>query len=229
MTRKQHASTTWQGVVCVQNTVGQLYFWSFELAVFMVLMNFLLAIIVDAFCEVKSATSSSTTVLEDLAELVRVRRADMLAYASAPLAWLRGIPRRPTAAEAGLVLRQLTYAAEAAHRGDTGVSNNGSVVDAGAVPVDTRVLQLGLAKLSMHDVSEVLKDRFRDAKQARGGEEKRMGLWSVMRGGFVGSGILDRDEQEMEREVERMAYWVFERFSQEDRLKEEPYKFEDGA
>lgn len=193
----------------------------------MVLMNFLLAIIVDAFCEVKEATASSTSVLDDLKDLIRVRRADALAYASAPLSWLFGWKRRPTHAEAGLLLRQLAYAAEEAHRGNAR-GGEGAAVDAGLAPVDTRVLQLGLVKLSMHDVAEVLKDRFREAKEAReGGKQK--GLWAVMRGGLAGTGILDQDEEMMEREVERMAYWVFERFSQEDRQKEEPYKFEDGG
>lgn len=214
----------------LQNTVGQLYFWSFELVVFMVLMNFLLAIIVDAFCEVKEATSSSSSVLQDLAEVVRVRSADVAAYATAPLAWLRGTERRITSAEAGLVLRQLAYAAEEAARGASGGDGGAAAaVDAGLAPVDTRVLQLGLVKLSMFDVAEVLKDRFREARAARGAAGGKKGVWEVLRGGLVGTGILGRDEEEMEREVERMAYWVFERFSQEDRMKEEPYKFEDGG
>ncbi len=35
---------------------GALFFWSYELLVYMVLLNFLLAIIVDAFSEVKEKT-----------------------------------------------------------------------------------------------------------------------------------------------------------------------------
>eukprot|EP00892_Ulva_mutabilis_P001573 jgi/Ulvmu1/11416/UM075_0078.1 len=212
----------------LMNTVGQLYFWSFELVVFMVLMNFLLAIIVDAFCEVKEATVSSASVLEELRELVKVRTADALAYARTPVAWLRGKPPPVTTAEAGRVLRQLAYAAEEAYRGNT-EDGPGAPVDTGHTPVDTRVLQLGLVKLSMYDVAEVLKDRFREAREAQGGGARKKGMWAVMRGGLVGKGILGLDEEEMEREVERMAYWVFERFSQENSLKEEPYKFEDAG
>ena len=208
--------------------MGQLYFWSFELVVFMVLMNFLLAIIVDAFCEVKEATASSTSLLEDLRELVRVRTADVRAYVGAPLAWLRGKPQRITSTQAGIMLRQLAYAAEEAHRGNVR-DGPGAPVDTGLAPVDTRVLQLGLVKLSMYDVAEVLKDRFRDAKEAQDGKSERRGLWAVMRGGLIGNGILGMEEEAMEREVERMAYWVFERFSQEDSSKEEPYKFDDAG
>ena len=36
----------------LQTVAGTLFFWSYELLVFMVLLNFLLAIIVDAFSEV---------------------------------------------------------------------------------------------------------------------------------------------------------------------------------
>lgn len=37
----------------LQGVAGSLFFWTFELLVFMVLLNFLLAIIVDAFSVVK--------------------------------------------------------------------------------------------------------------------------------------------------------------------------------
>lgn len=37
----------------MQGVAGSLFFWTFELLVFMVLLNFLLAIIVDAFSVVK--------------------------------------------------------------------------------------------------------------------------------------------------------------------------------
>lgn len=39
---------------------GAFFFWTFELLVFMVLLNFLLAIIVDAFSEVKERTKETT-------------------------------------------------------------------------------------------------------------------------------------------------------------------------
>lgn len=37
-----------------------LYFWSFMILVFLILLNFLLAIIVDAFSEIKEATKERT-------------------------------------------------------------------------------------------------------------------------------------------------------------------------
>lgn len=44
----------------LQGVAATLFFWSFELLVFMVLLNFLLAIIVDAFSEVKENTHETT-------------------------------------------------------------------------------------------------------------------------------------------------------------------------
>ena len=40
----------------LQSVAGALFFWSYELLVFMVLLNFLLAIIVDAFSEVRAGS-----------------------------------------------------------------------------------------------------------------------------------------------------------------------------
>lgn len=47
-----HFSVCDASVVISQSAAGALFFWSYELLVFMVLLNFLLAIIVDAFSEV---------------------------------------------------------------------------------------------------------------------------------------------------------------------------------
>jgi hypothetical protein len=44
----------------LQGAAGVLYFWSFMILVFMILLNFLLAIIVDAFSEIKNATKERT-------------------------------------------------------------------------------------------------------------------------------------------------------------------------
>jgi hypothetical protein len=44
----------------LQGAAGVLYFWSFMILVFMILLNFLLAIIVDAFSEIKGATKERT-------------------------------------------------------------------------------------------------------------------------------------------------------------------------
>ena len=48
----------------LQGVAATLFFWSFELLVFMVLLNFLLAIIVDAFSEVKENAHETTGGLE---------------------------------------------------------------------------------------------------------------------------------------------------------------------
>ena len=54
----------------LQAAAGSLFFWSFELLVFLVLLNFLLAIIVDAFCAVKEATKETTGIHVELARLL---------------------------------------------------------------------------------------------------------------------------------------------------------------
>lgn len=51
-------------------TVGAIYFWSFMLLVFLVLINFVLAIICDAFCEVKEATEGAPSVWEEVRGLL---------------------------------------------------------------------------------------------------------------------------------------------------------------
>lgn len=48
----------------MQSVAGILFFWSFELLVFLILLNFLLAIIVDAFSEVKDQTKEQTGELQ---------------------------------------------------------------------------------------------------------------------------------------------------------------------
>jgi hypothetical protein len=57
---------------------GSLFFWTFELLVFMVLLNFLLAIIVDAFSVVKDNTSESVGIHEELAQMVHEKWRSML-------------------------------------------------------------------------------------------------------------------------------------------------------
>jgi hypothetical protein len=57
---------------------GSLFFWTFELLVFMVLLNFLLAIIVDAFSVVKDNTSESTGLHEELGQMMREKWRAML-------------------------------------------------------------------------------------------------------------------------------------------------------
>jgi hypothetical protein len=55
----------------LQNLAGTLFFWSYELLVFMVLLNFLLAIIVDAFSEVKENTQETTGLHTELGQIMR--------------------------------------------------------------------------------------------------------------------------------------------------------------
>lgn len=54
----------------LQGLAGTLFFWSFELLVFMVLLNFLLAIIVDAFSEVKENTTEQTGLHTEVGQMI---------------------------------------------------------------------------------------------------------------------------------------------------------------
>ncbi len=54
-----------------QSVAGALFFWSYELLVFMVLLNFLLAIIVDAFSEVKEKTEETVGIHTELFMMAR--------------------------------------------------------------------------------------------------------------------------------------------------------------
>jgi len=55
----------------LQGVAGALWFWTYELLVFMVLLNFLLAIIVDAFSEVKEKTEETVGVHTELFMMAR--------------------------------------------------------------------------------------------------------------------------------------------------------------
>ncbi|KAL0022694.1 hypothetical protein WJX77_001966 [Trebouxia sp. C0004] len=63
----------------LQGVAATLFFWSFELLVFMVLLNFLLAIIVDAFSEVKENTHETTGLHTEVGQMVREKWRSMLA------------------------------------------------------------------------------------------------------------------------------------------------------
>ncbi len=57
----------------LQGAAGTLFFWSYMLLVFMVLLNFLLAIIVDAFSEVKGDTAEKVGLHTELARLAAAK------------------------------------------------------------------------------------------------------------------------------------------------------------
>lgn len=132
----------------MQSSVGQLGFWSYELIVFLVLLNFLLAIIVDSFCEVKAATVISSSVLTDVADLLRVRWADLLARFSRYAAPDDGLgPRaRVSVGDMGAWLKRLAF------DNATGEQVHDPSL---LVGTDNRVLQLGEARLTKDDLKQV--------------------------------------------------------------------------
>ncbi|MEW5311378.1 MAG: hypothetical protein WDW38_003099 [Sanguina aurantia] len=62
----------------LQSAAGALFFWSYELLVFMVLLNFLLAIIVDAFSETKDKTHETVSMHTELYALLRDKWCGMI-------------------------------------------------------------------------------------------------------------------------------------------------------
>lgn len=57
----------------LQSFTGVLFFWSFEIVVYLVLLNFLLAIIVDAFSVVKETTSETTGMPEEIFTMMKMK------------------------------------------------------------------------------------------------------------------------------------------------------------
>eukprot|EP00210_Caulerpa_lentillifera_P005376 g5138.t1 len=57
----------------LQSFTGVLFFWSFEIVVYLVLLNFLLAIIVDAFSVVKETTSETTGMPTELLSMFMMK------------------------------------------------------------------------------------------------------------------------------------------------------------
>lgn len=66
--------TSWfediQQLTGLQRIVGTAYFWIFQICMVLILLNFLLAIICDAFGEVKGNASESTSVLEEVGPMM---------------------------------------------------------------------------------------------------------------------------------------------------------------
>ena len=56
-----HARACHRTSLSIQGVAGALFFWTYMLLVFLVLLNFLLAIIVDAFSEVRRWPSNACT------------------------------------------------------------------------------------------------------------------------------------------------------------------------
>lgn len=113
----------------------------------MVLLNFLLAIIVDAFCEVKEATVDTSSILTGVAELIRVCWADTAAR------FLRHAPddglgprSRISILDMGSWLKHLAFTnAQDVQRHDPTL----------LVGADSRVLRLGDVCLTKEDLKEV--------------------------------------------------------------------------
>lgn len=153
------------------------------------------AIIVDAFCEVKESTSSSVSIFSDLNDTLRVRSADVRALGSSLLWWR---PRTSlTTSETGRLLKRACTAV----RSDDPQSSQ--LEPESVLGADKRVLQLGTTKLTRQDVADVLREQQHNLAEA----------WKTKGG------------SDMQQDLQKLSYWIFERFSEEDRAHSSEYKF----
>jgi hypothetical protein len=190
-------------------TIGQLYFWSFELVVFMVLLNFLLAIIVDSFCEVKEATIDATSIYDDIADLIRIRWADTAAalFRGGAASASDGLGRKSHVGivDLGAWLKKMAFSnGQTEHRSDPSL----------LLGSDSRVVQLGQVKLTKEDLKEVLREQHAAMHAAGELEARQVHSNAFLRICF---GVEQPVDLGNAAELDRMAYWIFERFAEEDR------------
>lgn len=147
------------------------------------------AIIVDAFCEVKESTSSSSSILQDLSNTLRIRSADVQAFTRSLLWW--GPRTSLTTSETGKLLKLACTTASSADE------QSKALEPQTALGADKRVLQLGQAKLSRQDVAAVLHAQRNNLEAA----------WKKQPG----------TRSDMQHDLQKLSYWIFERFSEEDK------------
>ncbi|GLC33126.1 hypothetical protein PLESTB_000367500 [Pleodorina starrii] len=174
----------------LQSVAGALFFWSYELLVFMVLLNFLLAIIVDAFSEVKEKTQETVGIHTELFTLLRDKWRSLLGRCSANYI---------SDAKLGDLLRQ--WAGEEDE--DDG--------DKDAAADKRKLLTILNEDMDEETLREIFKECLRDApdgtdkaKAASGGLMARL----FRRGGGVGSGGVEATEEELVQ----AAHYIIERF-----------------
>lgn len=169
------------------------------------------AIIVDAFFEVKESTCASVSIFDDLTHTLRARAADARALASSVFWWR---PRTSlTTTETGQLLKYAcTCTAACSGDAQTHLHTQPSQLEqqtSTSLGGEKRVLQLGAAKLTRQDVAEVLSMQQRNLEAA----------WRAKVGAGLGGS--------MQQDLEKLSYWIFERFSEEDQAHNSECKFEE--
>ncbi|KAA6428169.1 MAG: hypothetical protein FRX49_01765, partial [Trebouxia sp. A1-2] len=188
----------------LQGVAATLFFWSFELLVFMVLLNFLLAIIVDAFSEVKENTHETTGLHTEVGQMVREKWRSMLASCCHGTSY---VPDK----RLGQLLQQW---------GGDDEEGVGQAEKEGGER-ERRLKVLG-EDLTAEELKEVLQACLRDAHPSGQAEEKR-------RGGLIGCFRPRRHSKlASEEELDKAAQYVVARFGAYDN-EDEDEEEEEGA
>ncbi|GFR50551.1 hypothetical protein Agub_g12825 [Astrephomene gubernaculifera] len=172
----------------LQSVAGALFFWSYELLVFMVLLNFLLAIIVDAFSEVKEKTHETVGIHTELFTLLRDKWRSLLGRCS---------PNYISDDKLGDLLRQWAG----------GEEEDGE--DKGAAEDKRKLLTILNEDMDEETLREVFKECLRDAPATveKGKGAAAAGLLArIFRGGR------GKDADVSEEEIIQAAHYIVERF-----------------
>ncbi|KAG2493793.1 hypothetical protein HYH03_008013 [Edaphochlamys debaryana] len=176
----------------LQSVAGALFFWSYELLVYMVLLNFLLAIIVDAFSEVKEKTHETVGIHTELFTLLRDKWRSLLGRCS---------PHYISDSKLGELLRQ--WAGE-------GEEDDGK---GGKDAEDKRKLLTILNEdMDEETLREVFKECLRDAPASteKEGRETSQGLLARLFKRDRKAG--ESNAEATEAEIVQAAHYIIERF-----------------
>jgi len=185
----------------LQGIAGTLFFWSFELLVYLVLLNFLLAIIVDAFSEIKENTSEHISVHTEIGQMVVEK------WRSVTSCFSRR--RHITDARLGQILQ--TWGADGS--------------EASSEHEPKKHITVMNTMLYEEDLAAVLKEALKDMKESElanveVGKKNKPRLMSL------GVGIARRTTLPTEEELETAAQCIVSRFGN-DSVRDEPEENED--
>ncbi|PNW70325.1 hypothetical protein CHLRE_17g715300v5 [Chlamydomonas reinhardtii] len=170
----------------LQSVAGALWFWSYELLVYMVLLNFLLAIIVDAFSEVKEKTHETVGIHTELFQLMRDKWRSLLGSFS---------PNYISDAKLGDLLRQ--WAGEGDDKDDSPEVREEK----------RKLLTILNEDMDEETLREVFEECLRDAPAADP-KAKQGNVLARLFKRNVGAGDTDATK----KEIEQAAHYIVERF-----------------
>uniref|UniRef100_A0A7S0YB92 Polycystin cation channel PKD1/PKD2 domain-containing protein n=1 Tax=Polytomella parva TaxID=51329 RepID=A0A7S0YB92_9CHLO len=186
----------------LQSVAGAIFFWSFELLVFMVLLNFLLAIIVDAFSEVKERTEETVGMHTELFQMFRDQ------WRSWAGAYGRG-GHGVSEAKLGALLKQWS--------GEKTTEEKKEVDDLRR----EKLLTILNEDLDEATLIEIFNECLKDAPDMAEKERKRFSLLKF----FGGRDVPNADQAE----IALAAHYIIDRFGQEAEYDEDLEVAQDGA